>query len=729
MRRLWSLLPALLAVAATTAPTLAHADPPPGPPDEVRPEPDRSAAASVRTAAHHAPAQDESALGVTIDDLTPSYLPDRGPVRVNGTLTNNTDDRWVAINLHLFIGSTPIESPQELADAARLDPSQPVGDRITAPGSFDTVTSLDAGASAQFSIRVSRSVLGVTEPGVYWFGVHALGESDEPRDGVADGRARTFLPLVPRRSGSVNTALVIPIRGEVRFSPNGRILDPGGWARTLDTGGSLRSLVDFGAAAGSRPVNWLVDPAVPDAVRDLVVGNPPRALDATVPTAPGGTAAPSPSSEPGQDEESATPSTAPSEAPSGARGNAAAEPGAAWLSRLREAMAGDQVLALPYGDLDVAAAAEREPGTYTQARRRDGAVLDSWNLDSTPAVSSPSGFLPPQAVSLVERRSTILVTDEMFGLPAPAVARLSGRILTVTSGGVAQGGPGPEDRLGVIAVRQRILSEAALRLLSPSSPPLVAMLPSGWNPEGLTGFFPGLDVPWLKLTDIDSVTTERAERVDPDQLDYPESQDARELDAANFASADALIRIGGTLDQVLIRNDQLSDDVLSEALNGLSYASREHPDASRAEADRAREHISRQLASIRVDAPPAVTLSSTTGRFSATIANNLDHPVRVRVESLADEPLEISDTDPIDIAAGGRSSVLLEAATSQLGVHNVELVVTSEDGTPLGSSARLPVRSAQVSQVIWLILGTGVALLFGAIVVRLVRRVRRARAA
>ena len=180
---------------------------------------------------------------------------------------------------------------------------------------------------------------------------------------------------------------------------------------------------------------------------------------------------------------------------------------------------------------------------------------------------------------------------------------------------------------------------------------------------------------------------------------------------------------------MLVRNDQVGDEVLSEALNGLSFSSREHPDASRAEADRSRQHISRQLASIRVDAPPAVTLSSTTGRFSATIANNLDHPVRVRVESLADEPLTISDTDTIEIAAGGRSAVLLEAATTQLGVHNVELVVTAEDGTPLGSTATLPVRSAQVSQVIWLILGTGVALLFGAIVVRLVRRVRRARAA
>jgi len=213
-----------------------------------------------------------------------------------------------------------------------------------------------------------------------------------------------------------------------------------------------------------------------------------------------------------------------------------------------------------------------------------------------------------------------------------------------------------------------------------------------------------------------------------ESLDYPESQVVRELDAANFASAESLIQIGQTLDEVLVRNDQVGDEVLSEALNGLSFSSREHPDASRAEADQSRQQISRQLASIRVDAPPAVTLSSTTGRFSATIANNLDHPVRVRVESLADEPLTISDTDTIEIAAGGRSAVLLEAATTQLGVYNVELVVTAEDGTPLGSTATLPVRSAQVSQVIWLILGTGVALLFGAIVVRLVRRVRRARA-
>ena len=52
--------------------------------------------------------------------------------------------------------------------------------------------------------------------------------------------------------------------------------------------------------------------------------------------------------------------------------------------------------------------------------------------------------------------------------------------------------------------------------------------------------------------------------------------------------------------------------------------------------------------------------------------------------------------------------------------------MTDSDGTPLGASDQLPIRSAQVSNVIWLILGTGVALLFGAIAVRLVRRVRAA---
>jgi hypothetical protein len=65
----------------------------------------------------------------------------------------------------------------------------------------------------------------------------------------------------------------------------------------------------------------------------------------------------------------------------------------------------------------------------------------------------------------------------------------------------------------------------------------------------------------------------------------------------------------------------------------------------------------------------------------------------------------------------------------RLGIHNVRLVVTDRSGRPLGSSVELPIRAAQVSEVIWVIIAGGAAMLFGAIAVRLFRRIRAARRA
>ena len=57
-----------------------------------------------------------------------------------------------------------------------------------------------------------------------------------------------------------------------------------------------------------------------------------------------------------------------------------------------------------------------------------------------------------------------------------------------------------------------------------------------------------------------------------------------------------------------------------------------------------------------------------------------------------------------------------------LGVHQVKLVLTDEEGTRLGPAADLPIRSSQSGRVIWVIIGVGAALLFGAIALRLFRR-------
>jgi hypothetical protein len=99
--------------------------------------------------------------------------------------------------------------------------------------------------------------------------------------------------------------------------------------------------------------------------------------------------------------------------------------------------------------------------------------------------------------------------------------------------------------------------------------------------------------------------------------------------------------------------------------------------------------------------------------------------VTVSVRAKAGRGLEVTAPETVELAPKSRTSVLLQARTSEASVHNVTLVLTDADGTPLGSSDRLPIRSAQVSNVIWVIMGTGVLLLFVAILVRLVRRLQR----
>ena len=720
MLRPLSLLPALVAVATALAATPAAAEP-----DGDRPSPtSRSQSRAVP-----APVPDDTPLQVVIDALSPSYVPEKGPIRMSGSVTNTSDDIWRNINVYSFAGDTPITSTAQLAEQREADADELVGNRITAPGTFDDVDDLEPGESVQFSLKVPSSSLDVSEPGVYWFGAHALGEGPQGRDLSADGRARTFLPLVPRTRKSLDTALVIPVRHDIEHADDGSVADVEQWAADLDDGGPLRTLVDFGASAGSRPVTWLVDPAVPETVRSLVAGNLPRSLADTIELEPGEddgdgdseeprpTAAPLPS-------ESATSSPDQEEIPA----NAATAPGSAWLNRLREAVKGHQVLALPYGDVDVSAAAEWDPQVYEQARKRSGARLAPWALTTSPAVASPSGFVDPRAVGVIHRNATILVTDEMFGPDAPSVARTSGRRLVVTSS-ADEGGPGPGNPLTTVALRQQIVSDAALRLLSPGRRPLVVVLPIDWTPSSTTGFFEGLDVPWLNLIEVAGLDDRPGGRVQSERLEYPTSQVNRELDAANFTSAADLVAAGDTLQNILTSNDQIGSEVRDEVLTGLSYASRSHPDASRAAADRSRRWIEGQLGAVTVSAPPTVTLSSSTGRFAATVTNDLDYPVTVRVEAVVDEPLTIEGPEIIQIGPRSSASVPLTASDAQLGVSNVELIVTDEAGTPLGSSEDLPIRSVQVSQVIWVILGTGVALLFGAILVRLIRRVRRVRRA
>ena len=771
-----------------------------------------------------APATATTPLRIELDEIAPSVVPRRGTLTVEGSIANVSDQTWRNIKLYTFLGDTPIDDVAELAAATAVDEDSLVGERIVDPGTEATVETLPPGESASFTLRVPSRLLldqisgvGEPRPGVYWFGVHALGADDDGRDDFTDARARTFLPLQPRGATPVDTAIVVPLRARIRHAPDGSLRNPTGWGQLFSLGGRLRDRVEFGAASGADPVSWLIDPALLQAASTLASGNQPRTLAPSPGRSGDDSSSPSPSpSDPSSNPPSSPPSgpddpsgsTSPTDEPdpdtsgtgdvsSGAAagpaasdpaGDASATPSAspevtedpgtvlppetdpaivdvaeralAWLGRLTSEVGSDELLALPYGDVDVAAALTHDPATYESARAQPSPVLRRLSATAgtttAPVVAPPTGYLDPDVIAALGGGEVLLGSDRMIDGSAPGVAVVEGQPVVLASSGAAAGGPGPGPALSSLALRQRILSEATLRSLAvqdaspdpqsasarePGPEPLVVVMPPGWDAQSGSSFFAGLRTPGVRLTTLSQAAPGAV--ASPDQTDapgsgsdgapvaveasavrYPARQAGLALGAAPFAADDALGVAARTLQGILPLNTEVAATVDGEALSSLSYSSRKRPSSAVRDLTGARRSIEGLLGSVTISAPDGVTLSGASGTFSATVSSSLDQPVVVRVASRTDAGLTVPVSAPIELAPGARATVPLQANDVSPGVHDVLLRLVDPAGDPLPATDLVPIRSAQVSNVIWLIMGTGVGLLLLTIAARGVRRLR-----
>ncbi|CAN5354266.1 DUF6049 family protein [soil metagenome] len=677
-----------------------------------------------------------------ITALSPSSLPTSGEVTLRGTVVNRSDETWSNVKLYSTLGDDlePMRDPGDLAAAMETPYDSYVGERITTAGTPGVVESLTSGASASFVVKVPVSAFDLPTSnagGVYWFGVHARGESpSNPLDQLSDGRARTFLPYVPARVKTpVKAALVLPMIRSLAFRADGSLDDEAKWARSLSSGGRLRDLLSFAGAdgTGTVPLTWVVDPALLDGIGRLAAGNQPRTLTPTAdPDAP----------DPGDGEPGTDPTASPTDDGSGDGGDGgdgvstdepvpdtpAVRAATAWLDALPAAFAGNEVMTLPYGNPDVPATLRNSPGLLDLARAQRSEVLDTLGVTSSPVLAAPGGLVDAASIRAADAETTTLVSDRLITSGAPPVAQLDGHRMVVASSGAADGTPGPGQSVTAVGLRQRILAEAAVRALRSDQSALTVVLPTEWGLGSADDFFAGLDVPWLdveSLSDLEAATP--ATVVGEDELDYPALQQRHELGTQTFAAVNDLIGSGETLQNLLPNNFAVAGAVTDQALTGLSYAGRKSQLAGRAMIEESQAWIDAKLGRVRITASPGVTLASASGTFVVTLHNDLPETVTVSVRATSDAGLTVVPPDPIELAPDTRVTVPLEARTTSNKVHNVTLMVTDANGVPLGSTEELPIRSAQVSDVIWLIMGSGVGLLFLAIAIRLVRRIRTAR--
>jgi hypothetical protein len=685
--------------------------------------------AGATAAATARPADPEQPLVPRIRTITPDYVPDHGPIVITGTVTNVSDQTWTSINVHGFMGTTAMTTTEELSEATRTPVESYVGNRITVPGTFASINSLAPGEQASFTVRLPQRTLPVTTPGVYWFGVHVLGDDGQggPREAV--GRDRTFIPYVPEGAlgagAQEEAALILPLRAAITRAADGSVLDPEEWRASLRSG-ALRAVVDTGRAAHGRPLNWLIDPAVPDVVRRLAHGNPARTL-----IAPPSTSDQGPSTSPSPSETaSASGSASGSSATSAADEAPAATARVArrWLRHLRPLLASatSELLGLPYGDLAVDSAARNDTTLLPQAFRRTSHGLNPWDLPLSPVVAPPSGRIAAESMPDIPRDADVLLSDDGVQDARSVVNRVGVHQVLLTSSGAREGGPGPAPPGSSIALRQRILAEAALRVLGDQQP-LVVQLPDPTSHALRPSFFSGLDVPWLRLTTLDAATAVTATPLEATALREPAAEDDQ-LSAGLYSTAEDVLSSGTTLQSVLPDNQVLRKRLFEEVTGNASYDAAVTPYLALARMRETDRWVHSKLDAISLAAPQSVTLASSSGRFSALVSNELDVPVKVKVVAQAEHGLTISGGETVQLPPHGRQTVLLNASADERGVYNVRLELTNDNGVPLGAFDAFPMRAEQVSRLIWVIIGVGVALLFTAIGVRLTRRIISARA-
>lgn len=638
-------------------------------------------------------------IQVHIERVTPSVLgptqaadpdTDAAPaspeiITVTGTVTNTSSSVWSEIHVYPLTSFQPLTTSTALSRALDSDPGAYIGSRLLnlrdeVPGE------LGPGDTAGFSLSLPRDQLRISgEPGVYWLGLHILGTEEGVRTSEVDGRARILLPLAAA-STHTTAALVAPVRGRVTREADGSVADVAGWESALGPDGRLGRQLALAGLAPQAPLTWMVDPAVLDAAQRLAAGNPAFTLEET---------------------------------PAATGNSRVAEQ---WLTQFAATAADDDVWAIPYGDLDTAAALRAgRASLLTRAIQQSVTVLEGLGLEATPALAPQAGRLTWDVLDRLGSTPALLTRGAVRDGASLRLDTDRGTPLVTSIQASASG--------GALQTRQEILALAAIHAATGSEEPLVIQLPTDWDPGSdwaTSDFFGGLATPLLTLTDLTSILALPASRVvNEADNDLREPSSRNELPSESIAQANRLIQVGRTLGSLITGENTVADTVVRWALLGVSTHARANPVGSLQWLSERHAEIEALLGQVRIEAPTFVTMSSEQGPFQVTVENGLPVPVTVGVHarSLGGQ-LEVEEPDPVEVGAEQQRSIRLVASARGLGEYRLQLRPMTTEGDAFGATTELRIRSSRVGQFIWAGLGAGTLVLVGLIAIRVRRRMR-----
>jgi len=666
----------------------------------------------VGPAPHAAAAVDTPTAGITLTSIGPALLDPRATVTVTGSITNTGQVPLELVGARLRLVHQPLGTRSEVG--AWSEGTDERTGTVVGPTLDVQPRSIAVGAGAPFALQVPAAALGLAgQPfGAYGVAVEVRAQGELGRQQVGLLRTTVQWQPGPQEYAAQQVAWLVPITG-LPAGTDGADPAPAQLAEAVGAGSRLRRLLDAASAPG---VGWAVDPALLQALAGVA--------------APGST------------------SPAPTPAPATGPEIAAVT---AFLTDLRAAAAGRQVIELPYADPDLAAVTTDGRSDLVRAAQAAGAGIveqvlgvtpvtgvawpaDGWAGDATVAALASVGVrdvvLDARARRLVDPLP--YTTDARADLTGGIIGWLADPILSsLAATGAA----------GVLPV-QRLLAETAA---ATSERPglarrLLVTAPRDLDPD--PSAFRALvratsSVPWLSVVPVTALRGSAPGSATDGSADLPRlttsppaAVGSAQLPAAHVAAVRRTRATLSALGEVVEAPGRVTDGLQRSTLSLLSCSLRGHPDQltrQRAAVTGAVRTLTDRLRVLR----SSVNFLTSSGRLQITLANDLPEPVsglRLRVTS-SNPRLRVigGDVPAPDLAAGTRAQVQVPVQALGSGKVLLNAQLVSPSGRPLGQLEQVTVRAQPTDTWGLWVLGAVAALVLLVGLVRALRRPRRAR--
>ncbi|MEU3347003.1 DUF6049 family protein [Streptomyces sp. NPDC006700] len=669
--------------------------------------------------AHAAGQAPQSASGsrtvaVSVDSFSPSAPTDGDTLTVSGTVTNKSKQAVTDAHVGLRLGPEldTRSAIDTVAQRTLFDPGADgpeVGDKYV-----QKFTQLAPGVAEHFSVSVPVEKLNLGSNGVYEFSVSLSGQTSvQPWEQVL-GIQRTFLPWQPNDAGpKTRTTYLWPLVSSVHMTAE---TGPGAQqtpvflnddlAKELAPGGRLERMLSLGK---DLDVTWVIDP-------DLLASVDAMTRNYRVQTADG-------TPVPGTHQDAAK----------------------KWLAELQQAVAGKDVVALPFADPDLASLAHhgtRVTGSLSQLKDATDVAASTvetvlhvkpstdfaWPVDGAVDPSIVKVATSAGADKIITRSDSLQETGGLSYTPSAARPIGGGTTAVVADARLSTAFEGDLTQAGAstLAVQEFLAQSLELDGQTSRQRSIVVApqrMPSASQAQAMAQALTALQQSnWSQSQDLTAATAAKPDpgattRI-PSAADYPSSLRRKELRPAAFG---AIARTQDKVDnfRVVLTDPSRVVTPFGRAMNrematswrGRSGVATNFRDGVEAYLDDLSEQV-------KLIDKSETKLSGRSATIPVTVQNNLVQGVdrlMLRLTSTNPTRLKIGgkaySEQPVAVAGGHSQSVKFTTSANANGPVTVVAQLYTQDGREYGAPVTFDVKVTEITATVMLVIGGGVLLL------------------